>query len=125
MVMAMPMVTIMVTTVIGMLGVMRYLRNLIGMLAVDCLCFLYVDYFDYLVLTWRCLRDLMRMLALVVGCLCLLYIDCLVLTRFSVWPRTRHIGLLAGDTALRNRRGRRKRNCYCQGGSQNFLHGLS
>ena len=60
----------------------------------------------------RCLRNLIGMLALVVDCLCLLYLDCLVLTRFSVRPRTRHVGLLAGgDTALRDSRGRRKRNC--------------
>src|SRR5262245_61952019 len=95
MTMAMPMLMMMARSVGGMFGVMRCLRNLIGMLA------------------------------LVADCLCLLYLHYLVPARFSVWLRTRHVGLLAGDTALRDRRARRKRNCYCQSGSQNFLHGLS
>src|SRR4029077_4558353 len=129
MMMALPMV---LRVVVGMLGVMRCLRHLIGMLAVDCLCVLYLDdlvltrrclrdligmvvvdrlcrlylgCLGYLVLTRRCLRHLIGMLA--VDCLGLLYLDDLVLTRFSVWLRTRHVGLLAGDNALRNSRGRR------------------
>src|SRR5689334_12631486 len=107
MMMALPMV---LRAVVGMLGVMRCLRHLIGTLVVDCLCrlYLYLGYLGYLVLTRTCLRELIGML--VVDCLCLLYLDDLVLTRFSVWPRTRHVGLLAGDNALRNSRGRRKRN---------------
>src|SRR5215468_10289204 len=95
------------------------------MLVVDCLCLLYVDYLDDLVLTRRCLRNLIGMPALVVDCLCLLDLDYLVLTRFSFWLRTGDVGLLADDTALRKSRGRCKRNCHDQRGSQNFLHGLS
>jgi hypothetical protein len=115
--MAMPMVMIMASTVVGMLGVMRCLRNLMRTLVVDCLRLLYVG---YLARTRRCLRNLIG--PLVVDCLCLLYLDYFVLTRFRVWLRTRHVGLLAGDDALRKNRGRRKRDCYCQSGSQNFLH---
>src|SRR4030095_2493470 len=112
----MTIVMMMARAVVGMLGVMRCLRNLIGMLMVGCLCLLYLD---YLVLTRLCLRNLIGML--VVDCFCLLSLDYLVLTRFSVGLRTRHVGLLAGDNALRDSRGRRKRNCYCPSGSQNCL----
>lgn len=89
--MAMPMV-MMARAVVGMLGVMRCLRDLIEMLVVDCPC----------LLTRPCLRNLLGMLA--VECLCLLYfddLDYLVLTRFSVWLGTRHVGLLTSDSALR------------------------
>ena len=118
---AVPMVMMMARAVVGMHGVMRRLRNLIGMLVVDRLCPFYLDYFG---LTSRCLRNLMGMLALVVGRFCPFYLDYLVLTRFSVWLRTGYVGLLPGDNALRNSRCRRKRNCYCQSGSQNIFHGL-
>ena len=36
----MPIVMMMGRAVVGMLGVMRCLRNLIGLLVVDCLCLL-------------------------------------------------------------------------------------
>ena len=36
------MMMMMARAVVGMLGVMRCLRNLIGMLVVDCLCLLYL-----------------------------------------------------------------------------------
>src|SRR5262245_29961867 len=82
-------------------------------------------YLDERVLTPRYLRNLMGMLALVVRRFCLLYLDDLVLTGLSLWLRTGHVGLLADDTALRNNRDWRKRHCYCQHGSQNFRHGGS
>src|SRR5262245_16112040 len=113
MLMAMPMVIVMTRAVVGMLGVMRCLRNLIGIPVVDGPC----------LFTSRCLRNLMGML--VVACLCLFNFDYIVLATFSAWLRTRHVGLLAGDTTLRTSRDRRKRNCYCQSGSQNLVHGLS
>src|SRR5262245_38904194 len=76
---AMPMV-IVARAVVGMLGVMRSLRNFSGMLVLACLGLLYLH---YLVFTRRCLRNLIG--TLVLACLCLLYLEHLVLTRFSVW----------------------------------------
>src|SRR5258705_816939 len=73
MMMVLPMV---LRAVVGMLGVMRCLRHLIGMLVADCLCLLYLD---YPVLTRRCLRNLIGMV--VVDCLCRLYLGYLVPTR--------------------------------------------
>src|SRR5689334_4961943 len=96
MMMAAPLLLMMARAVKRMLGVTRCLRNFMGTFVVDRL-----------------------------GLLDLNYLDHLVLIGFSVWLRTRDVGLLAGDTALRMSRGRRNCNCHCQSGSQNLVHGLS
>ena len=77
--MAMPILRVMAWAIVGMFGVVRRLRNLIGMLVVDDLCLLDVDYLDYLVPTTWCRRNLVG--TLVVDCPRLLCLAYLVLTK--------------------------------------------